>query len=259
MSRLTTWRNVAAAAGFSVAVIGSVYAEDAPPLIGFTPIASVPTEVPPPAPSPIANNTNCQQSLDNGRPATWWERMQLRKWEKKRRMQESCLGYPEEFCEQPLGVALYSQLETQVANGIAAKLVLYHFDFLDGSPQLNSKGVERLARHVAVMNRNVFPLVIEHTPETPGLDEARRITVQQAISQMQAPIAPERVIVGLPSPTGLSGKQAVILEANLLRDTRTGGTTNLAPGSFRAGGSIQGGSGGTGASGGSYGSTGTAR
>lgn len=254
MSSLPAWRRMAAAIAFSFSVAGVVHAEDlTSPQVGFTPIPPPPAAAPLPPYSPTAPTIDCQQSMDNGRPATWWERMQLRKWERKRRMQECWLGYPEEFCEQPLGVALYGQMDTQIANGAAAKLVLYKFDFVDGSPSLNSKGVERLAKHVEIMIRCPFPLVIEQTPEAPGLAESRSLAVQRSIAQMQAPITPDRVIVGQPIPVGLSGRQAIVLEANLLRDTKAGGTTNLAPGSFRAGGSIQGFSGGGGYGGGSYG------
>lgn len=255
MSSSPAWRTTAAAVAFSLTVAGAAHAEDVPSSqYGFAPIATQSPVASLPPFSPAAATVDCQQPVDNGRPATWWERMHLRKWERKRRMQECFVGYPEEFCEQPLGVALYGQMDTQIANGAAAKLVLYNFDFVDGSPLLNPKGVERLSRHVEVMMRCPCPLVIEQTPETPGLAESRSLAVQRSIAQLQAPIASDRVIVGQPIPFGLSGRQAVILDANLLRDTRAGGTTNLAPGSFRAGGSIQGFSGGGG--GGSYGSTG---
>src|SRR5262245_53999995 len=41
----------------------------------------------------------------------------------KRHWQEAFVGYPEEFCEWPLGWALYAHGRTMVANGEAAGLV----------------------------------------------------------------------------------------------------------------------------------------
>ena len=77
----------------------------------------------------------------------WW----YHKTQCKRRLQECALGYPEEFNEWPLGSSLYAHGRTQVANGNAARMVFYHYDFVEGSPQLNVRGRDKLveARQVA--------------------------------------------------------------------------------------------------------------
>ena len=232
------WCDMAAGLAFAALAAGTSTAQDLPsPSYGFSP-------VPVPAVAPAAcspGSGSCQSTYCEG---SFWERHQMRKWEKKRRMQYAFMGYPEEFCEQPLGMALYGNLNTQIANGVAAKLVLYHFDFVDGGSQLNWKGRQQLAKHAAVMNGNVYPLVIEQSPDQPELDEARRAAVQQALTQNQSPISVDRVVVGIPTAVALPGQQAVGLNANLQRDTQAGGVSNLAPGSFRAGGIIGGISGG---------------
>lgn len=245
MSGMHSFRKTAAGLVLAVSAAGTASSQDVPApapaptgLYGFSP---VPVTTPVPEPQTAAAAAECQPSMEYGqRPATFWERFHYRRWEKKRCAQERWLGYPEEFCEQPLGTALYGQMNTQIANGVAAKLVLYQFDFVQGSDQLNLKGKERLARHLTSMSANFYPLLIEPTPDSPGLDESRRLNVQRTIGQLQTPVVADRVVVGAPIPAGLPGRHGLLLDANFMRDTRNGGTTNLAPGSFRAGGSIQG-------------------
>ena len=233
------WREMAAGLAFAALVAGTSAAQDLPsPSYGFSPVP-----VPTVAPAACSQGSgSCQSTSYEG---SFWERHQMRKWEKKRRMQHAFMGYPEEFCEQPLGMAVNGHLNTQIANGIAAKLALYDFDFVEGGSQLNWKGRQQLAKHAAAMNGNLFPLVIEQTPDQPELDEARRAAVQQALTQSQSPISFDRVVVGIPTAIALPSQQATGLNANLLRDTQAGGVSNLAPGSFRAGGTIGGVSGGS--------------
>src|SRR5262245_5606768 len=54
-------------------------------------------------------------SCSNGRLSL---RERFRAW--KLRKQESCLGYPEEFNERPLGAAIHDTFDKQRANGEAA-------------------------------------------------------------------------------------------------------------------------------------------
>jgi hypothetical protein len=61
-----------------------------------------------------------------------------------------------------------------VANGEAARMVLYRYDFEDGSPMLNARGLDELARIAALLPQNFYPLVVERTPCDPGLAEARK-------------------------------------------------------------------------------------
>lgn len=234
------WREMAAGLTFAALVAGTSTAQEPPsPSYGFSP---VPAATVPLATAHTQCNGSCQTTSNGG--GSIWERYQQRKWEKKRRKQDAYLGYPEEFCEQPLGMALYGHLNTQIANGVAAKLALYEFDFVEGGSQLNWKGRQQLAKHAAAMNGNMYHLVIEQTPGQPELDEARRVAVQQTLAQSQYPISFDRVVVGIPTAVALPGQQATGLNANLLRDTQAGGVSNLAPGKFSAGGTIGGISGG---------------
>lgn len=252
MSVTSAWWKTVAGLSLTVISAGVVLANDPPsPTYDLSPTPSSPQGI------PVSSTSATCDAYASPVESTYatgahWTRINSRRWERKRRLQDKCLGYPEEFCEQPLGAALYSQMSAQAANGMAAKLVLYHYDFVDGSPNLKVYGHERLAKHIASMNFNAFPLLIEPTPDEPELADARRVAVQQAMLQMQASVDVNRVIVGIPTPVALPGRQAQLLDINLMRDTRNGGTSNLAPGSFRAGGSFQG----AGFGGGNYGNLG---
>jgi hypothetical protein len=143
--------------------------------------------------------------------------------------QDCFLGFPEEFHEPPLGHSVYAAYKTQVANGAAARMVLYRYDFVDGCGLLNPRGKERLAEIAALLPHTFFPVVIEGC--APGLDESRRLAVLEELGRCPFPIPPQRVVVGRPIAVGLSGTEALLVYQNLLFQTRRQG----APGGFGGG------------------------
>src|SRR4051812_11784476 len=70
----------------------------------------------------------------------WRRRHALR----KRHLQDTFIGYPEEFNEWPLGAALYGHGRTMVANGATARLILNHYDFVGDTAALNVRGQDKL-------------------------------------------------------------------------------------------------------------------
>ena len=64
-----------------------------------------------------------------------WHRTQC-----KRHLQEHFLGYPEEFNEWPLGYAVYAHARTQLQNAQTGHLIFYHYDFKEGTSELNGAG-----------------------------------------------------------------------------------------------------------------------
>ena len=124
------------------------------------------------------------------------------------RCQANFWGYPEEFIPVPLGGAIYDHFRTQVANGEAARMVLYHFDFLCGSSALNLRGNDQLGKIALLLKNNTCPIIIERTPDQPALAEARRLAVLQVLGGHGIAINPRRVVVGLPLANGLSGVEA---------------------------------------------------
>lgn len=133
------------------------------------------------------------------------------------------MGYPEEFEEPPLGASLYAHDKTQIANGEAARMVLYRYDFEEGRDQLNRRGMDQLAKIAALLPGNFFPVVIEPTASQPELDESRRQAVLHELNLGRFPVPAERVTVGRPIAAGLSGQEAMIVHGTLLINTTRGG------------------------------------
>jgi hypothetical protein len=138
-------------------------------------------------------------------------------------MQECFLGFPEEFQEWPLGRALYTHGQTQVNNGTAASMVFYDYDFIPATEQLNLKGRDKLTRIVAMLPTNFYPVVVERTPRVPGLDERRRLALLSLLAQGPNTVPGERVLIGPSIANGLSGREALVVDRNLLNQTLTGG------------------------------------
>jgi hypothetical protein len=131
-------------------------------------------------------------------------------WQTKRaegvaRRQAKMWGYPEEFEAQPFGASVHAPFEAMVANGTAASMVLYHFDFIDGSDMLNVMGRDRLHRIACLMAENDFPVIIQRTPEAPALAEARRTAVLTLLAQEGLTVPMARVVIGPPIANGLAG------------------------------------------------------
>jgi hypothetical protein len=148
---------------------------------------------------------------------SYWQRC-------KRKMQACFVGYPEEFAAPPLGASVYLNGKEQVANGEACRMVLYRYDFEEGGARLNLRGRDQLAKIACMLPANFFPVVIERTPDLPGLAEARRLSVLQELAQGNFPVPPERIVIGPPPTPGLRGVEAEVISRNLLEQTRYSGT-----------------------------------
>jgi hypothetical protein len=90
-------------------------------------------------------------------------------------------------------------------------MVFYQYDFIDGTPQLNLRGRDKLAKMVPMLPATFNPVVVERTPSTPGLDEQRRTGLLAQLSGTRFSIPPERVVIGPPISAGLTGFEAVFI------------------------------------------------
>jgi hypothetical protein len=126
----------------------------------------------------------------------------------KRHLQESFLGFAEEFNEWPLGESVYAHARTQVANRQAARMVFYHYDFVDGTPQLNTRGRDKLAAVAATLPTNFFPIVVERTPKEPGLDDSRKSVLLAELGRGAFPVPAERILIGPSIAYGMTGFEA---------------------------------------------------
>ncbi len=157
-------------------------------------------------------------------PPTLWERLQY-KWKNywKPQWQETHWGYPEEFCEKPLGYWVHAHNRTMVANAEAVRMTLYDYDFEENSAELTWRGQEQLARIAYMLPRNFFPLVVQSTPIDPELAAARREKVVKLLAASNFPIPPERIIVASPGTYAREGYEAEPGQALLLQILTTGG------------------------------------
>jgi hypothetical protein len=140
----------------------------------------------------------------------------------KQRLQRHFLGYADEFIERPLGAALYATNRAQVANGEAAMMVFYHYDFIDKTSTLNLKGMDKLREISSLLPVNFAPVIVERTPGAPSLAEARRLTVLAELARSTFPIPAERVVIGPAIATGRTGTEAIIMYGNRLSATQAG-------------------------------------
>ena len=178
------------------------------PVIHVPPQGVQPTWYPPPI-DPVAEARSTPGHV-RAKSRSWF-------W---RRSQGKVLGYPEDFEARPLGAAVYDNFRVQVANGAAARLTLYDYDFVAGTGQLNPRGRIQLAKLTEQLASSPFPLIIQNTPTNPSLANVRRNSVLAELAAGPFPVPTDRVLVGLPASHGLSGFEAQILSSNMLNRTQ---------------------------------------
>jgi hypothetical protein len=152
-----------------------------------------------------------------------WHRKQC-----KRHLQEHFLGYAEEFNEWPLGSSAYAHARAQIGNGQAARMVFNHYDFVDGSSQLNTRGRDKLAAVAATLPTHFFPIVVERTPKEPGLDESRKAVLLAELARGSFPVPSERVLIGPSIAHGMSGFESLLLYGRQVQNLATGGAIGAA-------------------------------
>jgi hypothetical protein len=181
-----------------------------------------------PAPAVSAASPSCGTNCGAKDMGSSW---QLWRAEKHAACQAHFWGYPAEFVAPPLGATIHTHFRTMVANGEAASMVLYHADFVYGSNALNLHGRDELTRIAALLQGCGAPIIIERTPEAPGLAEARRSAILNILAFNNIVIPPERVLIGPPIAIGLSGVDAQALNLLSLQNLRTQGQSLPVPAS----------------------------
>ena len=158
----------------------------------------------------------------------WRARAEMHWAETKACLQESHWGYPEYFEERPFGTLVDAHMTKQVANGAAARMVLYRYDFHEGIlgdvRTLNPHGQRRLRRIAQLMRCcDKCPLIIEPSGGRRDLDESRRHHVLEQLANMNSVTSDEMVVVRTPQSAGLRGDEAIAIGDNLIRQTEMGG------------------------------------
>lgn len=140
-----------------------------------------------------------------------------------RALHDYMIGYPEYFSEPPLGGLTYEMFHIQASKADGHQFMLYRSDFVDGTTQLSPGGAQRLTQMSRRLPGWLGPVVVEWSPDRPGLAESRRDAVVALLEQAGLPVVPERVVVG-PSPyNGMIGADAAFsYDSMLLRDRNAG-------------------------------------
>jgi hypothetical protein len=140
-------------------------------------------------------------------------------------------SYGDKQCfTRPFGHCLTTALGQQVINGIADRMVLYHYDFGYGenASKLSLRGKAQLVKFARGVLRSGLPITVQSTPGNSTLDELRRANVLEELMQLDTSASADWVIVDKPRAHGLRGLEAIEIDANNILNTRYRGTL-LAP------------------------------
>ncbi len=147
-----------------------------------------------------------------------------------RAVHEDFIGDPDLFAEPPFGSSLNGTFAVMRAKAEPHVYTLYRSDFLVDTSSLTPVGIGRMDRINRTLRGWCGPVIIEPTPDKPGLAEARRDAVLAVLQQGGNPVGPERVVIGPPVAPGLLGTDAGHNYANLIiRDLQAPAAYTLTP------------------------------
>jgi hypothetical protein len=185
-------------------------------------------------PWPPAPTTSIGPPMPRKEPHVYFPRLSARFHSiTQPRLAWSHWGYPEQYIEPPLGATVYAPVEVQIANGQAAQMVLYDYDFYDtgkDAATLNTRGRRQLAKIALLASRTPHPIIVEYLADRDELNELRRQHVVEELQKLSIEVPEIRVIVGQPPLTVLSGDDALAIIQGLLRRTASGTGTGASGG-----------------------------
>jgi hypothetical protein len=125
-----------------------------------------------------------------------------------RTVHEDFIGDPLLFDEPPLGASVNMNRAVMKGRAEPHKFTLYRSDFLVDSTALSPSGASRIVRINAGLACWLGPVIIEPTPDRPGLAEVRREAVIALLVNSGHLIEDGRVVIGPPVAPGLLGTDA---------------------------------------------------
>lgn len=149
-----------------------------------------------------------------------------------RTLQEQFIGYPQEFVEPPAGAYVREAYGVMKSKASPHKFTFYRSDFLEGNARFSPAGASRFNRMAPRISGWMGPVVIEWSPDQPGLAEMRRAAVLAMLERAGRPVIAERVVIG-PSPyPGTMGTDAANnFNAMIARDAAAPAAFSLTPSS----------------------------
>lgn len=164
------------------------------------------------------------------------------------RLHDHYIGRHDMFYEPPPGYYARSAFGVMKAKADPHRFTLYRTDFLPGTTRLSPIGAMRFNLMASRLPGWLGPVVIEWSPDEPGMAESRRQAVLATLSSAGQAVVPERVIIGpSPYPGTLGTDGGNYYNVMITRDTAAGAGMSLSPTSssgFGFGGGGGGGGGG---------------
>lgn len=137
-------------------------------------------------------------------------------------IQDDFIGYPPTFYEPPLGSYVNRQFAVQVSKADVHRFTVYQTDFLPGTDLFSPVGASRFNRMFGRLPAWDGPILVEWTPDQPGLAEARRKTILATLASAGTAVPPERVVIA-PSPyPGALGVESSNFYNNMVGRTGAG-------------------------------------
>jgi hypothetical protein len=121
---------------------------------------------------------------------------------------EDFIGDPVLFDEPALGASANANRAVMKAKAEPHKFTFYRSDFLVDSTALSPSGAARIGRINASLACWLGPVIIEPTPDRPGLAESRKEAVIASLVMAGHLIDDGRVVIGPPIAPGLLGTDA---------------------------------------------------
>ena len=148
------------------------------------------------------------------------------------RIHDDYIGRHDMFYEPPPGYYARNTFGMMKAKTDPHRFTLYRTDFLPGTTRLSPQGAMRFNLMASRLPGWLGPVVVEWSPDEPGMAEARRNAVLATLAATGQPVVPERVIIGpsiYPGTFGTDG--ANYYNVMITRDTAAPQSWSLSPAS----------------------------
>jgi hypothetical protein len=149
-----------------------------------------------------------------------------------KRLHDVFIGRHDMFYEPPPGYYARNTFGMMKAKADPHRFTLYRTDFLPGTARLSPAGATRFNLIASRLPGWLGPVIIEWSPDEPGLAEARRSSVLTTLASAGQPVIPERVLVGPSNYPGTLGTDAAnYYNVMITRDLAAPSALSLSPNS----------------------------
>jgi hypothetical protein len=147
-----------------------------------------------------------------------------------KRLHDGFIGRHDMFYEPPPGYYARNNFGVMKAKADPHRFTLYRTDFLPGTTRLSPAGATRFNLIASRLPGWLGPLIVEWSPDEPGLAEARRSSVLATLAAVGQPVIPERVVIGPSIYPGTLGTDAAnYYNVMITRDNAAPSALTLSP------------------------------